>query len=635
MAKSLNRKKIPSAELEAKLSKELLQISSVVDNYIRILANRSFTVFKRSISFKIRMASTYAHLSRCDEKVYECYINLIKYYKTVAEIYEENKHIFENTKIIKVLEGLNSVIISRLRLIYEKNINIEENPISTEKRIIIGKSITFFNKNYDLARNEFIIEYVDYVKEQFRNTLITTFDYTTSLEIIENIKEEIEQTYFEKLYPLYVDATKYCIATLNDSSERDETYYYYELINKEQEILSSIIKIQIEVLENEMFLGGCNTSETEIINNILLKLKEGYQFFSKDVKIIINCFNEAEKQNSNNYIDNFTNFAADIKAQLQSEQIFPEQAFEDFKKEFAKKLNLFIKILKNMLKNKLEKELKKYNYNRNIYDIQKQVNENIIMTDEMINVFSKIHENFITNSNNLLQSESYDIIKGIDETIAIKIESLEENKNYFFEECQALIENYKSNKFECSEKDMLLIIDEAFNKIQSEIFSTSFINNIGRDVEKNEIKYVMEKNFDEEFYNKYKQKFIKAMENQQSSIKKKIINFKKENLLYEISTFEEIINYSVSRLRDSADEKVTDYAVLIDNSFNIINHILSKNGIFVLSPKPHELFNSKEHEVLMAEKNEDFNKGEIIKLMNSGYKQDDVVIMRANVIAAK
>jgi len=47
------------------------------------------------------------------------------------------------------------------------------------------------------------------------------------------------------------------------------------------------------------------------------------------------------------------------------------------------------------------------------------------------------------------------------------------------------------------------------------------------------------------------------------------------------------------------------------------------------------MFNPKEHEVLMAESNADFKKGEIVKVMNSGYRRKDLILLRANVIAAR
>ena len=53
-------------------------------------------------------------------------------------------------------------------------------------------------------------------------------------------------------------------------------------------------------------------------------------------------------------------------------------------------------------------------------------------------------------------------------------------------------------------------------------------------------------------------------------------------------------------------------------------------------PNPHDMFDPKEHEVLLAEKNEQFLKGQIIKVVNYGYKKKDKgIIKRATIIAAK
>ena len=62
--------------------------------------------------------------------------------------------------------------------------------------------------------------------------------------------------------------------------------------------------------------------------------------------------------------------------------------------------------------------------------------------------------------------------------------------------------------------------------------------------------------------------------------------------------------------------------------------VLSRNGVEIIAPEPHDAFDGKAHEVMMAEPHEGFRKGEIVKVMNSGYRQDGVVLMRANVIAA-
>ena len=47
------------------------------------------------------------------------------------------------------------------------------------------------------------------------------------------------------------------------------------------------------------------------------------------------------------------------------------------------------------------------------------------------------------------------------------------------------------------------------------------------------------------------------------------------------------------------------------------------------------MFNGREHEVLMAEVKEGFKKGEIIKTLNKGYRFNDQIILKANVVACK
>jgi molecular chaperone GrpE (heat shock protein) len=80
---------------------------------------------------------------------------------------------------------------------------------------------------------------------------------------------------------------------------------------------------------------------------------------------------------------------------------------------------------------------------------------------------------------------------------------------------------------------------------------------------------------------------------------------------------------------------IIDFVAEIDKRHRNLEAILAKYGIEKIAPKPFDIFNAKENEVLMAEVNPDFKKGEIIKTMNSGYRLGDLVLVRANVIAAR
>ncbi|MCL2048433.1 MAG: nucleotide exchange factor GrpE [Defluviitaleaceae bacterium] len=118
-------------------------------------------------------------------------------------------------------------------------------------------------------------------------------------------------------------------------------------------------------------------------------------------------------------------------------------------------------------------------------------------------------------------------------------------------------------------------------------------------------------------------------------LEKQKIRFKKEILLYEICTYEEILAHSVSRLRGSGDTAVLGAVEALDTALDELNVILKKNNISVIRPAVKEMFNAKEHEILVAEKHSDFEKGEIIKVMTAGYRVEGQVVLRANVVAAR
>jgi len=116
---------------------------------------------------------------------------------------------------------------------------------------------------------------------------------------------------------------------------------------------------------------------------------------------------------------------------------------------------------------------------------------------------------------------------------------------------------------------------------------------------------------------------------------KLIATFKKECLLYEVSTFEEIMNCSVERLRRTANADVDLFVKAADGVYAGLNAVLAKYGIEAFKPNVHDMFDGKRHEVLMAEFAEGFSRGEIIKVLNCGYIQGGEVLLRANVVCSR
>jgi len=227
------------------------------------------------------------------------------------------------------------------------------------------------------------------------------------------------------------------------------------------------------------------------------------------------------------------------------------------------------------------------------------------------------------------------IISGIIETLDIKADSLHESLGLFLEDSESLLATFAS--------DMPKLSEENLTEAASQLQDAWLENPPAQDAWASSLQSKRPApetlaNFFAECislgaFAAYSDKFAKHITNIRTKIEKASFRFKKETLLYEISTYEEILYHSVSRLRQSP--AASDFVSILDETFFELEAMITEYGITIIRPAPHDAFNGREHEVLMAEVQEGFAKGEIIKVMTSGYRHNDQVILRANVIAAR
>jgi len=523
-----------------------------------------------------------------DEKIYDYYKSLIKYYKNAMKIYDSNKSKFVSDKVIKILNGLYDVIFSLInqfddaeKLVVKNKKN--QNPIYIEKRKIIEENTKFLFNDIDKIGNNYIINYDYDINSEFENELYQN--------IILNIAKE--------LYDIYIEYANKFVVKINDIENREVAGFYYELLKEEKTDLQSVIKIQIDVLEKERQ----SEEEKKIVQSILSNLREGYQYLNKNI-------NELEQ------LFKFTNSKSIIKiCEFKDFKIYIVESFDlkkiscNKKTDYIDKNNEFKNSSFNFICNYV-----KYIVNENLQDIDniKDSIENVLkLTNKLIDVFFDLVNYSDINKDKFVNVEFNDIILGINESIKIKTESLKENKECIQKEFDILLNNYKSETINISDEELKDIYDYFFNNLSNDSNIELYITDYFRE--------------------KIKRKKSKQID----IVYKKIMQFKREQILFEISTFEEILNYSVSRLRNSQNDIIKEYVDYVDKLVENIKLILNDYGIKTICPNQHDIFNGKEHEVIIAEKNDDFKRGEIIKVMNNGYKQDDVVILRANVIAAK
>ena len=212
-------------------------------------------------------------------------------------------------------------------------------------------------------------------------------------------------------------------------------------------------------------------------------------------------------------------------------------------------------------------------------------------------------------------TEEYKIIEAVEQTLNIKIDTMRESIEVFLEELEQINieekipDNLKVNAYEQWIQEVNIATVESAKNFFEQL------------VKQNE----------EALAGWINKNLIKRKE----VLHKQDLNFKKNHLLFEVTTFNELLNHSISRLKETEHMDILMYIQMVEEANSLINSTLVKYEIRPIEPLEREIFNAKEHEVIVTEKHDDYKKGEIIRTSNHGYKQGNDVIIRANVIVAR
>lgn len=608
----------------------------------KIIVDCFFSIRVKLMIKVLNQISKENRLSKYDEKIFEYFRKLMWYYEQTISLYEQDKDNITNLKIKEIMEGIYTVLSSQLKQ-FEENQQYEyinssqrniKNPIRIEKDEIIVKAKNFVLEivanllgEYIRAKGEICFKYI------ISELTNSTNSHNSYIEILQNIYYGIIDNDYKNLYKAYCYITKGSIEKINNLQFRKAADFYYESIKQEREILETIMTVQVNALADELKHTELEVIEQQQINQILDTLIEAYQHLKREIESLEIYFKESENKTKEiklMNLDEFKQYIIDEGAKKYIDDLIPKQ----FPNDIAKLDNLIINSKSNFETkfNEYIKQIIDYKIvciNKN-YNISDEINDFAIqksnMIDEFINCFKIIKDYCDLNLENLNQAQYNEILNGIYETLQIKLESLEESKQLFLNSINSIKDNLK---FGLSDKLKNNIVKENLDywfkecplTEQSFIFT---IESLYNNIENSEILL------------KYVSGLKRQKQSQQDSLNKKYIQFLKEHLLFELTTYEEILNYSVSKIREETElDVVKGFIKTIDDINLEIENLLIKYSIFTIKPKPYDVFNGKEHEVLMAEKHDNFEKGQIVKLMNTGYKYNNSVIIRANVIAAK
>jgi len=536
-------------------------------------------------------------------------------YKEIIASYEEAdgfKADIVSAEVREIIDGIVTILGSRLAGFedsgLDEDIAIEEkgNPIFSEKQATLDQVADDLKEIMDIRWQTAFQSACELMpRAHLAIQWLKNGPESVKMALLEVIRIHV----FPSFYESYLEALAVCQNRLNDFECRKAVQFYKGMMEDEIEILSTIIKIQARALE-QVVENGSDSTEKMIVHNILSVLRETYQRFGRTAKDIAAVFHHledspVEQQKPEDY-SAFEAWLADLWKQRDFESsVDIEDNIGLFKSQIEKEAEILLK------RCRLE-------FLKSLYRFRQLVNDEKALADEMTAVFIKMKENwpkFQLETFAEKENEGVEILKGVAETIEIKIEGLRESSSQITEEYADIIESFTEKNAAPTDEET-----QAAKAAVWQLWMDSENLSGGKDLP---------------IFTERRRDITKNAALCQETLNKKTQKFKRETLLYEMSTYEEIIFYSVSRLRQLESQIFQQGAALADDALKALEAILKKNNIEIIRPQPHEAFNSREHEVLMAESNPDFKKGEIVKMMNSGYRQDDVVLLRANVIAAR
>lgn len=634
MSKVAAKNKNALQEAESRLYRQWSLAVTPISVYTVKVIDDIFKTAKRTIADKINSeAGSDQGLSSYDEKIYELYKSLMDIYNKLADVsYSEITPSGDGAvKIGDIWNGISAVIQSRVKLFEEHTsephgASAYINPIAAEKKSIVSKSIKTFSESFNNTSQRFKTEEQKSLIQLAVKKMLDN-DSASGNIILNDVLDRIEQNCFSRFYEFYGATVRFALINLNDFYKRRELCGYYELLLEEHQILSSIINVQVDVLENTL---SANLTDSALLEPVAM-LKQAYEQLHSGVKKINLLLKTAGGNGAD--IEDYAPFCESITDRLHESAVLAPTALNQAKRLFDGGYALFAKNFEDLYNKNLHASIRQIDVKSGLYKCSKIIFENEELADEIIGEFAGIigfYENEIRKER-IVSKENREIIEGISETVAIKIGSLQESKQQLTGDMTRLLASFSSNKAVFSEAEHRQQLETVKQRLLAQL-----LHGLSEDRRRQAVvKSVFSNGFADDVLKQYNEKTARLWHKNLEALNKRLLKFKKDSLLFEISTFEEIINYSVSILRKSSDPAVIEFVKAIDGSTKSLTDILTKYGIEIIKPPPHEPFNGKEHDVLMAEANEVFKKGEIIKVMNCGYKQNGAVILRANVIAAK
>jgi len=551
-----------------------------------------------------------------DDYLLSAYTRLIKGYSNIIAYYNKVEESIHDPHSKTILRGIRTIFYTRLSEYKEMGIDALYNARSRQEDMYL---MQFSEEIQKLVTENYPKLSEDIDEAYFKN--IWNITEKKADEIVEDIKADVIRAFAEDFYNAYRNCSYRAMSESIKEKARERINNCFLRIKQEHDILGAIVKIQAPELE-------ARNAELSVVRKILAMVREEYQKTAFDINHIEALYRQAEIGDSEG--EDFYTFLGRVSIFINSKDSLKENK-DDFICQYVFLLDDFDEGVKSYVSEGFNRRMGRLDTKVLDEAGEHAIEATRLLAGKVIEELGNVVSVSQAGTADYEDDEaSLQIIQGIHETLSIKVQSMGEMLKEYYEDAS----QYPSKKI-CIEdfysaSDMDKDIEKQINQYKSE-------HNYWL-VGMKTSSYMLEVFLKESAF-AVKSKALslakKNIEGERAALNRTDSRFKKECIFFEIITFEEIINYSISKLMESENEAVRDYAGLVRQCDENIKIYMSEVGIDIISPEAHDMFNGKIHEVLMAKEEDGFLKGEIIKVVNKGYKEGSIIYARANVICAK
>ncbi|MDR2650364.1 MAG: nucleotide exchange factor GrpE [Clostridiales bacterium] len=569
----------------------------------------------------IEVAGKNSRLSGYDENVFTCYRRLMLLYSRAISVYERRGADLNNYSVKKFISDICEVINTRLNM-FESQINgAGENPVAIERIKLLSAGVAYFMFSFNETEKS-------YKNARLRaSELAGRFTPEYFNTYIEYIQNDVLESFVKSNYAAYRKAIQACLISLNNLHSRKVLSYYYTLLTGESDVLA-YVSAQAAAVEHELTHGAGDSPEA--VKAFLDAVSEARSFYYTECRSLIAGFEKI-----NDYAppepESMESLREACGELLANSRLIAGKDYAETASKYEADTRLIIGCFENNAGLFIDQIMIRADLSSLRVESERKITDwacRARQTAEAVaSVFARQVSYYREQSERLSILNENSIISGINETLIIKVEILAESTEAFEKHRQA-VNGLADRDIPMNDKERARLLEELFTVLSAQCFTATD----NHDIIMNTFYYAAAET---EPMNSYRRRVSDFCKKEEEKAEKEIRRFLTDSVLYEISTFEEILQYSVTRLRESDNDYVKYYIDLIDENARIIETTLKKTGITMIRPNPHDNFNGKEHEVLMAESMEGFAKGEIIKCITSGYRLNSQILIRANIIAAK